>query len=124
MGNKTYQFNYKNNNSFEDRKKLFLELKQSNPDKIFVIIECNIKDYRRVGDEKFYKFTLDKTFTISQLVYLLRKKLGMEECEALFLLDYRECTLPLEATVEEVYKKQKDKDGFLYFSYANELLYG
>ena len=126
MGNKTYQFNYKNNNSFEDRKNKFLELKQSNPDKIFVIIENNISNYGRdrEGDEKFYTFTLDKTFTISQLVYLLRKRLGMDEIEALFLLDYREYILPLEATLEEVYEKQKDKDGFLYFSYAFNYMFG
>ena len=116
----------KKNNSFEERKNKFLELKQSNPDKIFVIIESNNTNYRPncESDKKLFQFDVDKTTTIGQLVYLLRKKLGMDECEALYLLDYRETNLPFEATIGKVYSKQKDKDGFLYFSYALELRYG
>ena len=44
--------------------------------------------------------------------------------EALFLLANGKVTLPQNETIGTIYKKYKDKDGFLYIAYAAEEIWG
>ena len=122
MGNKDLYEDFKTKNTLEERKKMFLEFQAEpkNKNRIPVIVEFYKKDkkYFKVSDdERFFKFLVDKYFTISQFIFLLRRKIKAEEDHGIFLL-YKSITLPMEITIERVYNKYKDEDGFLYLEYT------
>ena len=48
----------------------------------------------------------------------------MDEKEALFLLVNGKNTLSQNETIGNIYNKYKNKDGFLYFAYASEEIWG
>ena len=60
---------------------------------------------------------MDKYITISQFIFLLRRKIKAEEDNDIFLL-CKSILLPMEITIERVYNKYKDEDGFLYLEYT------
>ena len=118
MGNQKQIFKFKKENSLEERRKTFLEFSKNNPDKIPVIIE-NSKG-------KTLKILLLMDYTISQVLYLIRKKLDIMPEESYFLLANGKRHVYGEITLGEVYAKYKDlEDGFLYFFLAEEFkMYG
>ena len=120
MGNKDLYEDYKTKNTLEERKKMFLELQAEHKNRIPVIVEFYKKDkkyFKVSNNERFFKFLMDKYITISQFIFLLRRKIKAEEDNDIFLL-CKSILLPMEITIERVYNKYKDEDGFLYLEYT------
>ena len=115
--NQSQTFKYKKENSLEERKKIFLELSKNNPDKIPVVIENSKGNaLRRL---------LPMNFTISQVLFLLRKKFDLTPEVSYFLLADGKKYVGGEITIGEVYAKYKDlEDGFLYFLLEETKMYG
>ena len=55
---------------------------------------------------------------------LIRRKLNLDECEAIFLFINGKTTFSGDTPIYEIYNKCKDLDGFLYISYEGELVFG
>ena len=115
-------FQYQKNNDFETRKKESENLLKTHIDKLPIILEkdpaCKIEKLQKT------KYLLSKNSTISELMVLIKKKTKISEGEALFLQARTKYSLQAESTIEEIYEKFKNNDGFLYIMYTAELIMG
>ena len=124
MGNNSdeFEFNFKKQNTLEERKKIYNNLKESNPDKIPIVIEkdksCDLKD---IG---ILKFILKREDIIGKLNYIVRKKLDIGEEGVFYLLKAKNSIITCGISIGEAYDKYKESDGFLYLTYTNVLISG
>ena len=54
----------------------------------------------------------------------LRKRMQISESESFYLLVNRKALMSTSLTILEVYKSQRDEDGFLYMMYASQEMFG
>lgn len=116
---------YQNTISF---KKNFSEEKRINessrilvkyPDRIPIIVETQDADFKL--DKK--KYLVPHDITVSQFIYVIRKRVKINSEKALFL--FINNTLPPSASlIGHVYKENKDPDGFLYIVATSENTFG
>ena len=126
MGNlfskKPYKFKFKKRNSFEERRKLFLKFKESNPTKIPIIIEPKFEEINVTKD--IYRKSCEPNMTIGQIIYILRQSEKIDSQMGLFLVVQDKVCVTSEITLEDVYNKYKDEDGFCYFTFQHEMRLG
>ena len=67
---------------------------------------------------------MPKTFTIGEVLAVLRRRLALSREEGLVLFANEKYMVKPNAPLEEIYQKYKDQDGFLYLVYAEENIYG
>ena len=78
-----------------------------------------------MGDISKTKFLVPNDLAISQFMFMIRKRIEIDEKAALFLLADGKFLLSGDANVNDIYERHKDKDdGFLYIVYTNELIWG
>ena len=113
----------KENPDKKKRKELSESTIKNNPGKIPVILEK--EETSKLDDIKKTRYLLEKNFTISEFLLLIRKALKLKEGEALFLSAKGKYNLTGEKTMGEIYELYKDKDdGFLYIMYSSFVVYG
>ena len=61
--------------------------------------------------------------SFSQFLYIVRKRINLNQSEALFLFVNNKL-VPSNKSIFDVYDKEQDKDGFLYIIYNNENTFG
>lgn len=114
--------NYKKNNPLESRLNEAYRVKLKHPDKIPIIItksdKCN-----KLGDIDRNKYLVANNLLCSQLIYIIKKRINIKEYEAIFILCDTNIISPSN-TIEELYHKYKDSDGFLYIQYTSENTFG
>ena len=115
-------FQFKKEKTFNDRKSEHAQIMEDHPNKIAIICE-KVPQSKIKGIDKT-KYLVDGNLTIPQFVSTIRKKLEMGNIEAIFFLVNGKIALNGNMTMNEVYKKYKDKDGFLYIAYAAEEIWG
>ena len=115
-------FKFKKEKTFEERKAEYEKVMEDHPGKIAIICEKDPKSLIKNIDKT--KYLVDENLSLPQFIATIRKKLNMNENEALFLLANGKNTLSQNETMNNIYKKYKNKDGFLYFTYASEELCG
>ena len=71
-----------------------------------------------------FRFMMPKTFTVGEVLAVLRHRLDLTREEGLVLFANQKYMLKPNSRLDEVYGKYKDEDGFLYLSYAEENIYG
>ena len=71
-----------------------------------------------------FRFMMPKTFSIGEVLAVLRQRLVLTREEGLVLFANEKYMIKPNAKLEEVYDKYKDQDGFLYLVYAEENIYG
>ena len=111
---------YKLKKTFEERVNESQIILKKYPDRIPIIInECSEELKNRVTR----KMLLQTDITITQYMYLLRKKFNIKPEESLFI--FINDTVPTSTTLMSyLYYKHKDKDGFLYISVLKENVFG
>ena len=67
---------------------------------------------------------MPRTFTIGEVLAVLRTRLDITQDEGLVLFANEKYMLRPNTKLEEVYACYKDEDGFLYLVYAEENIYG
>ena len=116
------EFQYKKLQSEDKRKEQSSILLKNYPQKVPVVLEkaptCKYLELEKK------RYLLDKKSTISQLMQKIRRKATLQEGYALFLHAKGKYSISGEKTVEDIYNNFKDKDGFLYIAYSNELIWG
>ena len=115
-------FQFKKEKAFNDRKSEHDKIMEDHPNKIAII--CEKVPESKIKNIDKTKYLVDGNLTIPQFAATIRKKLEMGNIEALFFLVNGKITLNGNMTINEVYKKYKDKDGFLYIAYAAEEIWG
>ena len=98
------------------------DIREKNPNSIPVI--CEKAPHSKIKEIEKTKFLIKKNFTLSQFISIIRKKLNLNDTDALFLLVKGKYTLVENETFDQIYNKYKDEDGFLYIYYASEEVWG
>jgi GABA(A) receptor-associated protein len=112
---------YHKNRDLETRKKESSRMKIKYPDRIPVIMEKLSSS--TITSLPYYKFLVPNTITISELIYVLRKKIKLKPSEAIFF--FIDNTLPsTSSTISLLYNEYQDPDGFLYITFTNENTFG
>jgi len=108
------------NNKLEKMKES-QKIMQKYPDKIPIIINkqnnCLLKNIIK------NKFLVPKDITMSQFVYIIRKRIKLREHEALFIM-INNNLMPSNMNMGEIYANYKSDDGYLYSTYTSENTFG
>jgi GABA(A) receptor-associated protein len=103
----------------EDRIQICEKIKLKYKDSIPVIIDCKKDDINLTKN----KYIVPLNLTISQFIYILRRKITIKPEQSIFLL----CNNMLITSAESIkilYNNNKDYDGFLYIIVSLENAFG
>lgn len=111
---------YKERHSFEDRKKECEKVKTQFPEKFPVIVDRGDVNTPPIDH---CKFLVPKDTTVSQFVYIVRKRINLKPDEAIFF--FVNNTMPtMNCLISQLYKEYSSDDGFLYVTYSGESTFG
>uniref|UniRef100_A0A6C0C650 Autophagy-related protein n=1 Tax=viral metagenome TaxID=1070528 RepID=A0A6C0C650_9ZZZZ len=114
-------FDFKKKKTEEERIKESTKIIEKYPDRIPIVVEKSKKS--KVKDIDKNKYLVPNDMTLSQFLYIIRKRINLDTSEALFFfVNNTLCNNTL--LLSEVYNKFKDKDGFLYIEYSSENTFG
>ena len=94
---------------------------QKYPDKVPIIINKQKGSLLKKITKN--KFLVPKDISMSQFVYIIRKRIQLKEHEALFIM-INNSLMPSSMTMGDIYNKYKNKDGYLYAIYNTENTFG
>lgn len=107
--------------SFEKRKAESQRLLEKYSTRVPVVVSrCNKSKIEDI-DKKKYLVPCDQT--IGQMVYVIRKRIKLDEQKAIFVF-IENVLPPTSALMSEMYNKFKQDDGFLYITYSGENTFG
>lgn len=113
---------FKDRYTFEDRLIETARIREKFPGRIPVIVERASRSTNIPMIDK-EKFLVPGDLTISQFIYVIRRRLSLNPETALFL--FIGGTLPTTSSVmRELYYVHKDPDGFIYVTYSGENTFG
>jgi GABA(A) receptor-associated protein len=113
---------FKDQHSFDKRKNEADRIRKKYPDRIPVIAEKAEKSSIPDIDKKKYLVPAD--LTVGQFVYVIRKRINLQPEKAIFIFVNNNAIPATAALMSQVYKEQRDKDGFLYVTYSGESTFG
>jgi GABA(A) receptor-associated protein len=108
---------------FERRKKECDAIRHKYPDRIPVI--CERSSYSKdmpVVDKS--KYLIPDDLTMGQFIYVIRKRMRLDQSKALFLFVNGNMLVPTSAVIQAIYEQYRDLDGFLYINYSGENAFG
>lgn len=111
---------YKTEKSFTERRKESEMMQIRFPDRIPVIVQKKKEEIATIDKRKFMA---PNSLSMGQFVFVVRKRLKMNSCEAIFLFVNNKLITPQE-TLGQVYSQYRDDDGFLYITYDFENAFG
>jgi GABA(A) receptor-associated protein len=112
---------FKEAHTFEKRKEESTKIREKYPDRIPII--CEKKGNTDIPQLDKKKYLVPNDINISQFMYIIRKRIKLEPEKAIFLFINNK--LPVSNTlISEIYKFNKDEDGFLYINYSGETTFG
>ena len=104
------------------RKEQATRIKLKYPNRVPVILE-KYHGATNTPDIDKNKFLVPQDITVGGFSYTIRRRLKMNEKEALFLFCNRSIP-PTSELMGDVYEKYKDEDDFLYLSFTTENCFG
>ena len=114
---------FKQDYIFESRTKESSGLLKKYPERVPVIIERSKNSIHLTIIDK-NKFLVPKELTMSQLLWVIRKRMNITSTQAVYFLSESGTLFPGTEEISSVYENNKDPDGFLYLKYANENTFG
>lgn len=113
--------NYKKRCSFENRQQESARIRAKYIDRIPVVCEIAKNSDNLVLDKT--KYLVPDNLTIGQFVYVVRKRLKVTSDKAIFIF-INNMLPPTAMLLDELYKENKDDDGFLYCVISSENTFG
>jgi GABA(A) receptor-associated protein len=116
--------NFKVKYTLEQRKAESARIKAKYPDRLPIICEV-IKSNDSGITLKKNKFISPKTITIAEYQYVLRSKHidNIDSSKGIYLF-INNFLIPVSDTIQSVYERYQDIDGFLYITLATENTFG
>jgi GABA(A) receptor-associated protein len=112
---------FKKNNSFEKRKAESSKIIEKYEDRCPIIVQKD--DKSKIDEIDKNKFLVPKDFTMSQFIFVIRKRIKLEPSKALFVT-VNNMLIKGSESIASVYLNNKDEDGFLYVVYSSENTFG
>ena len=121
MSNKN-TFKYKSDHSIEERKNESSRILSTYPNRLPII--CEKAPNSDIPSIQKTKYLVPSDMTVSQLLFLIRRNINLNEISALYLIT-NGISLSGSKTMGEVYNNLRDKtDNFLYVFCASEITMG
>jgi len=114
---------FKQRKSFASRRDEVAGIRAKFPSKIPVIVEKYHKEKTLPLLDKT-KFLVPQELTMSQFVTIIRNRMSLAPTQAFYLIVNNKSLASMSTTLAEVYKEEKDEDGFLYMTYASQEMFG
>ena len=113
---------YKKRETLETRRAEAQRVFEKFPGRIPVIVEraANAKTIPLIDKNKFL---VPADLTLSQFIFVIRKRLTLPPEQALFLFVGNTLSTT-SALMKELYSKYKEEDGFMYVKYCGENTFG
>lgn len=109
--------------AFQDRADESSRILEKFPGRIPIIVERAKHSAAILPVIDKQKFLVPGDLTLSQFIFIIRKRLALESDQALFV--FIKGTLPTTGVLmRELYSQYKDADGFLYMDYCGENVFG
>ena len=106
----------------EERKKEASKILNQYPNRVPII--CEPEPNSNIPLNK-NRYILPNDMTVNQFIFLIRKKIDLNDKYAIFLITTKNVTLSGDISLKEVYNTYKDKqDNFLYIYCASEMIWG
>jgi len=113
---------FKKKHTLEERKTESAKIIKKYEGRIPVIVtkdsKCKLDEMDR------NKFLAPGDLTLGQFMYVIRKRINLKETESIFMFVNETVLAPTSHTMNALYEQYKDEDGFLYFVYCNENVFG
>jgi len=93
------------------------------PTKIPVIVERYSKEKSLPALDKT-KFLVPQELPMATFVTIIRNRMQLTSTQAFYLIINNRSMANMTKTMAEVYKENKDEDGFLYVTYASQEMFG
>lgn len=114
---------FKQRKSFATRKEEVAGIRGKYPNKVPVIVERFHKE-RQLGMLDKTKFLVPQELTMSQFSTIIRNRIKIKPNQAFYLLINNKSICSMSVTMSEIYRDDKDEDGFLYMTYASQEMFG
>lgn len=112
---------FKRKHSFQDRLVESKRVLKKYPDRIPII--CEKRFGSTLADIDKEKYLVPKDLTVGQFIYVIRKRLHLAAEKAIFL--FVGGVLPtISDSMDMLYQKNFDEDGFIYITYSEENVFG
>ena len=112
---------YKYNNSEDKRIQECSRILKKHPDRIPIIV-CKAKGCELPDIDK-QKYLVDKDMNMREFLYVIRKRIKLDKSESIFLIiNNKLCSS--NDIISQIYKNEKNEDGFLYIIYSSENTFG
>jgi len=115
------QNQFKTSYNLEARKMESQRMRDKYPDRIPVIVKKALSSDLPDIDKKKYLVPTD--LTVGQFIHVIRKRIKLQPEKAIFIF-VNSIMPPTASLVSQVYQDQSDEDGFLYFTYNGENVFG
>ena len=112
---------FKQVNPIEKRKNESITIIGKYPGRVPIIVEKYKSS--ELPDIDKTKYLVPKDMSISQFMFIIRKRIKIEPSQTLFIT-INSILVSSGSTVGEVYEVNKDEDGFLYVIYTGENTFG
>ena len=109
--------------SFEQRLDESTKIMEKHTDRVCIFVEKS-KDCDNLIDLDRKKYLVPNFLSISQFIYVIRKRICLDKKDALFLYTKKKYLLSGTTNMIDLYNKHKDSDGFLYITYTSENCFG
>lgn len=109
--------------SFQNRLDMSKRIKERYPSRIPIIV-LQPEHNNTIPKLSQYKYLVPNDLTVSQFMFVLRKRIKLDHAKALFMFVNRSVLLNGSIHLELVYNQYKSDDGFLYITLAGENTFG
>lgn len=120
-----YKFDFQSQLSVERRKAEAARIREKYPDRIPVIVEVNHKDRATLDIGNKRKYLVPNDMTVGEFNYTLcKKRKDKDATKAIFMFTETKILAPTGELMQNMYRSEKNEDGFLYFILTGEETFG